>query len=548
MKRYHTRLFLGGLFILSFLWGLDLYLAPDVSDQIAGVVVDARGRPIVRAIVSIQSTNIKIYTDRQGRFSFDRDMNPTLRNITAWKSGYYCWGTPSKIGFRNRITLTEMPKADNEQYEWIASLIQNPLGQITGHKGLKPCETCHPQIAAEWKQNTHAQSARNPVFFAFFNGDNSDSKIGFKKDFPHSNGNCAACHIPGAAVHAPFGTDPNTVKGVDSEGVFCDFCHKIRDVDIDGNGGRPGVLSIQLHRPPRDRHIFYGPFNDIFAVDESSYNPIYSESRFCAPCHYGKFWDNSIYSEFQEWQESDYARDGVSCQACHMPPTGDMPVFAPKRLGAAQRDPMKVPSHLQLGVRHPGFMRRSISMQVDAEFDGDKLRVSVNVRNTGAGHHYPTGSPFRNMIMVVRAANAKGAPLPLIEGDTVPIWGGEGDPGFGNFAGLPGKGFAKIFKDTPPYPGPNSVRQFKYAFPSPYWRPAVLFSDNRIPANKSDASIYVFNASDFGKECTVVVQLIFRRAFKNQLDELGLDIPDLELARKKIIIKPKRGAANEQTD
>ena len=57
----------------------------------------------------------------------------------------------------------------------------------------------------------------------------------------------------------------NAVEGVEKEGVFCDFCHKIADVYLDPvtrmpYPNMPGVQSIRLTRPPSDTHMFYGPF------------------------------------------------------------------------------------------------------------------------------------------------------------------------------------------------------------------------------------------------------------------------------------------------
>ena len=36
---------------------------------------------------------------------------------------------------------------------------------------------------------------------------------GYQLDFPETAGNCAACHIPAAAVNTPYGTDPTQVSG-----------------------------------------------------------------------------------------------------------------------------------------------------------------------------------------------------------------------------------------------------------------------------------------------------------------------------------------------
>jgi hypothetical protein len=56
------------------------------------------------------------------------------------------------------------------------------------------------------------------------------------------------------AVNAPYGTDPAQVSGVGTEGVTCDFCHKIWDARLNPNTGlpypnMPSVLSLEFRRP-----------------------------------------------------------------------------------------------------------------------------------------------------------------------------------------------------------------------------------------------------------------------------------------------------------
>ena len=50
--------------------------------------------------------------------------------------------------------------------------------------------------------------------------------------------------------------------------IICDFCHKIWDVKLNPKTGtpysnRPGVISLELLRPPEGHQIFIGPFDDV---------------------------------------------------------------------------------------------------------------------------------------------------------------------------------------------------------------------------------------------------------------------------------------------
>ena len=59
---------------------------------------------------------------------------------------------------------------------------------------------------------------------------------------------------------------------------------------------------------------------------------------------------------------------------------------------------------------------------------------------TRPGHHVPTDSPLRHVMLVVEATDADGKPLPLQRGPTLPAWTGD-------YAGQPGALYAKILQD-----------------------------------------------------------------------------------------------------
>jgi len=124
------------------------------------------------------------------------------------------------------------------------------------------------------------------------------------------------------------------------------------------------------------------------------------------------------------------------------------------------------------------------------------------------------------------------------KGERVPVWGGVGTVEEGNYAGLPGKGFAKVLKDLLPYPDGRRKRHFQNEYPAPHWRPTLVESDDRIPANQSDVSNYQFHVpKTLSRSLHITTRLLYRRVYKNLLDAKGLKIPDIEIARKNLIIK-----------
>jgi hypothetical protein len=529
----------GVLCLIHFL--LSLFLGTAGAGNFSGVVVDAKGQPIQGATVRLQGASAASLTDRAGRFFIETAGATGSKYITAWKEGYYNGGEAVwAAGGEYRIRLNSILENDNDNYQWLPSLPGQEEAPGGGKTESKPCRLCHQAVTDEWLKSTHGSSATNPLFLAFFSGTDSAGKEstgpGYKQDFPNSNGNCATCHVPAAAMKNPFNADPRLARGVEKEGVSCDLCHKISGVSIDGSGGYPGTLSTRFHRPPEGRQVFYGPYDDVFPGDDS-YHPLYKESRYCAPCHNGRFWNVLIYSEYREWAESEYATRKIHCQVCHMRPDNKLTRFAAEKDGGVARAPETIPSHLFYGISDRAFMAEAVDLKVTAERKDDLLSVVVTVTNVKSGHHYPSGNPMRNMILLVDASDVNGRTLSLVEGERVPVWGGAGDPKTGNYAGLPGKGFAKVLREPVPYPDSQARRHFRPEYPAPHWRPAVIESDNRIPANGSDVSRYGFRLpADLHTGIHIESRLIYRRAYKNWLDVKGFPLNEMEIARKSLVI------------
>jgi len=509
------------------------------ADAATGLVASADGQPVAGAVVRLQGTTMSTLSGADGRFRLAAPAASAARYLTAWKDGYYIGGVPlAADGTPFHIALKPLPTGDNADYQWLAARSAAAPANDSG----KPCETCHLRevfpLVPEWESSAHARAATNPFFLAFFNGGQHDlallPQLGYKRDFPRSSGNCANCHLPALALRRPYDADPGLATGVERDGVFCDLCHKVRQVKVDTVGGRAGVLAMSFARPPHGEQLFLGPFDDVFPGPDT-FHPLYKDSRFCAACHHGVLWGVLAYGEFAEWQASSYAEKGIQCQSCHMKPDGKTLQVAPTAEGAIVRHPDTIASHAFPGRDDAQFMRSALQVDADAriEASGDKLQVTVKLRNTGAGHHVPTGNPMRNLVLLVDARDASGRPLELLEGSSVPIWGGQGRVEFGNFAGLPGKGYAKILSTPVAYPADSHLDEGRPPlYPAPHWRRIRIESDNRLPAGGEDASEYLFRLPPGSKQADVRVRLLHRRTFRSWLDPRVLPEPDLLLAEQ----------------
>ncbi|MBK9123944.1 MAG: hypothetical protein IPM16_12640 [Chloroflexi bacterium] len=394
--------------------------------------------------------------------------------------------------------------------------------------------------------DAHSQSAINPRFLTMYAGadvDGNQSPItryvsakdygtrplgpdpnlpyygpGYKLDFPGTAGNCAACHTPMAAANAPYGVDPRQVAGVDAEGIGCDFCHKVWSVSLDARTGlpyanMPGVLSYAFRRPDEGHQFFAGPFDDV-APGEDTYSAVQTESAFCAPCHYGVFWDTVVYDSFGEWLASPYSDPitGQTCQDCHMPRLG-VPTFALPEQGGLVRDSQTIYSHRMPGAPDTALLEATLELAVVARRDGEQLYVHVDVANAGAGHHVPTDSPLRQVLLTVSVADPDMMPVDLLSGPVLPSWSGD-------LAGHPGLYFAKILQE-----------RWTELYPSgAYWMPTRIREDTRLPALGSTTADFVFGTTGDGP-VHVEVRAVLRRAFYDLMQQKGWTQPDIEMER-----------------
>jgi hypothetical protein len=520
--------------------------APAVPpDGVGGAVVD-EGGPVAGATVRVRATDNWVTTTGDGAFALGGLEAGVPVSVTAWAEGYYVGWTSAAPGTAP-ITITLRPHytTDNPDYDWFS---------MEGAEGSASCGHCMVDHYAEWQADAHSQSAVNPRFLTMYNGTDVDGNQspptryatsrdygrfplrpdpdrpyygpGYRLDFPDTAGNCAACHVPAAAARPglAYAADPNQVSGIEAEGVFCEFCHKIGDVTLDAATGlpypnMPGVLSMRLYRSEGDQVLFFGTFDDV--TRRVSRLPLEEESAFCAPCHFGVFWDVVVYNSYGEWLDSPYSDPdtGQTCQDCHMPVTNATTFVLPE-MGGLERPPGRIFDHRMPGALDESLLQNALTMTATARLEGQTVVVQVDITNDRTGHHVPTDSPLRHLILLVEATDGEGQTLALLDGPTVPEWGGVGDPAEGYYAGLPGKAFARVLEELWTEISPSGA----------YWNPTRVVADNRLAAFASDTSTYTLAAPQEGA-VDVEVTLIFRRAFIELMGQKGWDVPDVVMER-----------------
>lgn len=534
---------IGGLFLVMAVY---IAMAQEQSFAASGQVTDEDGLPLGSAIVRIQATGMSVHADLEGYFTLPLP-DADVHKLTAWVQGYFN-AEPVEVRAGQtdvRLILERHADEDYPGYQWVSAY-------ASAGDDLN-CENCHsaqrdsiayPLSFDEWTRDAHALSAQNPRFLTMYTGTNMAGQQspltryeahrdygrqplvpdptqpyfgpGYRLDFPDSSGNCATCHAPLAAINAPFETSPLVLDGVHQEGINCDFCHKVWEVRLNPANSLPydnmtGVLSFEFRRPHGDEQFFAGPFDDV-APGEDTYSPLQQTSAFCAPCHYGVFWDTLIYNSFGEWLASPYSDpdNGQTCQDCHMPP-GESAYIALPEVGGLERDPQTIFSHQMPGAFDAELLANTAEIILQTQRDGDLLTVTIQVTNTGAGHHIPTDSPLRQIFLVVEAA-ANQVPLALETGTVLPEWAGD-------LAGLPGRYYAKLLE-----------QRWTGIFPTgAYWMPVTIREDTRLPALATDESRYVFRVTPEQTDISITARLLLRRAYADLMAQKDWSVPDMLL-------------------
>lgn len=230
-------------------------------------------------------------------------------------------------------------------------------------RDLRPeaCAQCHAEQFNVWKNSLHSKAY-------------SPGLIGQFPDMGHANGNdCLVCHAP---LKEQLYTDPGSMndsiilslkheEGFDHEanldaerlplrhsGVSCAVCH-VR------NGDRFGPPPKATGAVGKQATSAHGGFT---ATKE------FQESQFCASCHQfpdymainGKPLENTL----NEWRNSSFSPEGVTCQGCHMPDR----------------------QHEFRGIHDPEMVKKGLTFKLSSQ----KNSALLSMTSIWIGHAFPT--------------------------------------------------------------------------------------------------------------------------------------------------------------
>jgi len=179
--------------------------------------------------------------------------------------------------------------------------IQQPGTQpqeISSLESPTKCDNCHtPPIEHHWRGSMMANAGRDPIFWA--------TLAVAEQDFDGAGDLCIRCHSTGgwlAGRSTP--TDGSSLNSGDSDGVECDFCHKMTNPDNSEHLGEqfPPFIANDLGDPGSDpgNVIAYfgsgmasmwggsdklGPYSDAVPKHQWMSSQFHRSVNFCGTCH-----------------------------------------------------------------------------------------------------------------------------------------------------------------------------------------------------------------------------------------------------------------------
>ena len=224
--------------------------------------------------------------------------------------------------------------------------LKQPKYEVGKHKGAKFCATCHQEIYAQWSKNSRHAVATTAKSFLDFK-EQFTGKFMFNAMMGETM--CYACH---------------GIKEV-NEGVNCETCH---------GPALPGTPIMETH--------------------QKKFSPgrlKMKGSDFCAKCHVMKnpMSGDFLMALYSEWENSEAAAKGVTCQGCHMKSRGGNRLY----------------HGFDTAVRKEGIYDGDLAIS-KVTFDFPKLSMTID--NKVTGHSIPAGGPTRTLALEMSFKDAAG--------------------------------------------------------------------------------------------------------------------------------------------
>lgn len=243
------------------------------------------------------------------------------------------------------------------------------------------CKQCHEDIYRNWRKSLHSYSYSNPIFLTAYRKAYTETKGEAKKY-------CLNCHAPTVRVTGDYDLELEITK----EGVTCDFCHTVSEVNLDNRENpfvsNPGDVKRSVLKNAESEH------------HKTEFSEDFASSKLCAGCHdFVNRHGVHVGGTYSEWKESSFAKQGRQCQSCHM-----------------QQIPGKTAVEGGRDMIHDHSLSHNLSSMLEAvtvdiakiQRTANRLGVDLVVTNARAGHSIPTGTPERSLVLTVQSHDDSG--------------------------------------------------------------------------------------------------------------------------------------------
>lgn len=243
------------------------------------------------------------------------------------------------------------------------------------------CGECHEKFRIEWSGSSHARANRTPAY----------RKV-VDTASPALRQLCQSCHLPSHAFGQPD-EEPNRP----SEGVSCDGCHTIKQVQVTA---AQATVSFDPSSGSK-----YGPIVGASGhyFHDMAYSVLHTKSELCASCHHRMEFQLGaekraipVVLSYSDWQKFG---KGKQCQDCHMPSRGT------EEVARGSKPRPNVPSHAFGGALAWGKL---IRLELAANAKPGEIAVEIQ---HNAGHSLPSGYVDRRLLLRVEFFAANGSKL-----------------------------------------------------------------------------------------------------------------------------------------
>ena len=366
----------------------------------------------------------------------------TIKNPTIVSAFIVLLITSSFVYHTNGFTGTGQADGKPGNTETKGTNLPNGFNDLFAGSG--ECLLCHNShvnqqgqsvsVISDWRSTMKANAARDPLWQAKVSHEglvNPEHKAELEDI-------CIKCHAPVGQINAHhngqalYSLAEMQADPLAMDGVQCTVCHQVTENSL---GNFSGQIEIGTEKK------IWGPYENPFAnpmINQTGYTPEYSnhinDSRLCGSCHTlltntvdlngvptgTEFVEQAIY---QEWENSIYETEDISCQDCHVPRIDDLVKISTMPPWLEPRTPFGMHQFAganvfmsrllrdfggQIGVtatttQFDSTIARSTRMLQNQTLNialseesrtADTLFISLFLQNK-AGHKFPAGYPSR---------------------------------------------------------------------------------------------------------------------------------------------------------